>query len=168
LEATPCGLGKFRLVGADVAFNVKDVPARLKPKPPLLGTHWSKKLVEHMPEYGRAAKKYKPDAGKVKALAENGKEARVQIFFGTWCSFCTRFLPNTLKLEEELKKAGGKVTFEFHGLPPPPAAWSTREALQMRVRRLPTGLVFVDGKMIGRLEGNEWIRPEASLSRVIK
>ena len=167
-DAAPCGLGKFRLVGTDVVFEVKDKKARLKQKPPLLGTHWSSKVIEHSPEYGRAAKKYKPDAAKMKTLAGTKKEARIQIFFGTWCTFCNRFLPNTFKVEEELKKTDAKVTFEFHGLPPPPAAWSTKEALQMRVRRLPTGLIFVDGKMIGRLEGNDWIKPEASLSRVLR
>ena len=167
-DAAPCGLGKFRLVGTDVVFRVKNKPARLKQKPPLLGTHWSSKVVEHSPEYGRAAKKYRPDAAKMKTLAATKKEARIQIFFGTWCTFCNRFLPNTFKVEEELKKTDAKVTFEFHGLPPPPAAWSTKEALQMRVRRLPTGLIFVDGKMVGRLEGNDWIKPEASLSRVLR
>ena len=95
-------------------------------------------------------------------------EARVQIFFGTWCSFCNKFLPNTLKVEEELKKSGTKITFEFHGLPPPPAAWVTKEATKMRVKRLPTGLIFVNGKQVGRLEGNDWIKPEKSLSRIIK
>jgi hypothetical protein len=167
-DADPCGLGKFNFVGKDVAFTVKAKKVRLKLKPPLLGTHWSKKLVEHMPEYGRAAARYKPDPAKVEALAKVDEETRVQIFFGTWCSFCTKFLPNTLALERELKKAGGKITFEFHGLPPPPAAWSTKEALQMRVRRLPTGLIFSGRKLIGRLEGNDWIKPEASLARVIK
>jgi len=163
-----CDHGAFRLVGRDVAFKVDGQDARLKPRPHLTGTHWSKKIVEHSPEYARAAQAYRPDAAKMKILADSGMEARVQIFFGTWCSFCNKFLPNTLKVEEELKKAGTKITFEFHGLPPPPAAWVTKEATKMRVKRLPTGLVFVDGKQIGRLEGNDWIKPERSLTRIIK
>ena len=160
--------GPFRLVGTDVTFRVGAQAARLKPRPPLTGTHWSKKLVEHSPEYGRAAERYRPDPTQLKVLADSGMEARVQIFFGTWCSFCNKFLPNTLKVEEELKEAGTKIRFEFHGLPPPPAAWVTKEATRMRVKRLPTGFIFVDGKQIGRLEGNDWIKPERSLSRIIK
>ena len=160
--------GTFKLIGGDVVFEVGDLKARLKPRPPLTGTHWSKKIVEHSPEYGRAAKVYRPDPAKMKILAGSEMEARVQIFFGTWCSFCNKFLPNTLKVEEELKKDGTKITFEFHGLPPPPAAWVTKEATQMRVKRLPTGLIFVDGKQVGRLEGNDWIKPERALSRYLK
>jgi hypothetical protein len=37
----------------------------------------------------------------------------------------------------------------------------------MGVKKLPTGFIFVDNKLIGRLEGNDWIRPEVSLSRII-
>ena len=167
VDASPCNLGKFSLQGADVVFEVKGKPARLKQKPPLIGTHWSETLLEHTPEYGRAAQKYAPGEAPMKILKEAGTEARIQIFFGSWCTFCNRFLPNTIKVEEELKKAGSKLTFEFHGLPPPPAAWSTKEALRMRVRRLPTGLIFIDGKLAGRLEGNDWIKPEVSLARII-
>ncbi len=167
-DATRCDHGRFRLLGTDVAFKVPEIDTRLKLRPPLTGTHWSKKVVEHSPEYGRAAQAYKPDPAKMKLLAESDVEARVQIFFGTWCAFCNKFLPNTLKVEEELKKKGTRITFEFHGPPPPPAAWVTKEATMMRVKRLPTGLIFVDGKKIGRLEGNDWIKPERSLSRILK
>ena len=167
-DATTCDHGAFRLVGTDVVFKVQESDARLKPRPPLTGTHWSKKIVEHSPEYARAAKTYRPDPAQMKVLADSEMEARVQIFFGTWCSFCNKFLPNTLKVEEELKKSGTRITFEFHGLPPPPAAWVTKEATKMRVKRLPTGLIFVDGRQVGRLEGNDWIKPERSLSRFLK
>lgn len=160
--------GPFKLMGTDVTFKVEDLEVRLKPRPPLTGTHWSKKIVEHSPEYARAAKVYRPDPAKMKILADSEMEARVQIFFGTWCTFCNKFLPNTLKVEEELKKEGTKIRFEFHGLPPPPAAWVTKEATQMRVKRLPTGLIFVGGKQVGRLEGNDWIKPERALSRYLK
>lgn len=168
IDATPCRLGKFRLEGADVVFCVGKMPARLQPKPPLIGTHGSSELVEHSPEYARAAKLYEPDPAKMEILVGSKMEARIQIFYGTWCSFCNRFLPNTMKVEEELKKKGTKLTFEFHGLPRPPAAWATKEATKMRVRRLPTGFVFVEGRQIGVIEGNDWIRPEVSLSRIIR
>jgi len=167
-DAQTCDHGRFALRGADVAFKVGEDEVRLKPRPPLTGTYWSDKILEHSPEYARAAKAYHPDPDKMQVLADSKMEARVQIFFGTWCSFCNRFLPNTLKVEEELKKRGTRITFEFHGLPPPPAAWVTKEATQMRVKRLPTGLIFVDGKQIGRLEGNDWIKPERSLATIIK
>ncbi len=168
VDATPCRLGKFRLEGADVVFRVKDATARLTPKPPLIGTHWSAQVLEHSPEYGQAAKVYRPDMASVEALANSKAEARVQIFFGTWCSFCNRFLPNTLKLEEELKKRGSSISFEFHGLPAPPAAWVTPEATRYQVTKLPTGFVFVNDRQVGRLEGNDWIRPEVALARVLR
>ena len=167
-DATPCELGKYWLEGAHVVFRVKDNTVRLKPKPPLVGSFWSDKLIKHSPEYARAAKSYRPDPTGLATLAGFQGKARVQIFFGTWCTFCNRFLPNTLKLEADLKKLNAGITFEFRGLPSPPAAWVTPEAERYRIRKLPTGLIFVGERQVGRLEGNDWIRPEISLSRVLK
>lgn len=168
VDASPCELGKYLLEGAEVVFRVKDRTARLKPKPPLVGSFWSKSLTDHSPEYARAARKYRPDAASFAALANFEGEARIQIFFGTWCTFCNRFLPNTLKLEQDLKSKESGIKFEFRGLPQPPAAWVTPEAQQYRIRKLPTGLIFLNGRQIGRIEGNDWIRPEVSLARILK
>ena len=168
VDATPCRLGRFRLEGADVVFRVNDKTARLTPKPPLIGTHWSAKVVDHSPEYLQGAKTYRPDMARIENLAQVKGTPRVQIFFGTWCSFCNRFLPNTLKIEEELKKRGSGISFEFHGLPAPPAAWVTPEATRYQVTKLPTGFVFVDDRQVGKIVGNEWIRPEVSLSRILR
>ncbi len=165
-EAMPCGLGRFRLEGADVVFDVGDIPARLKPKPPLLGGHRRDALLEHSPEYARGAKAYKPDMDVIEQMKKANKKARIQIFFGSWCSFCARFVPHILRVEEELQ--GTDLSFEYFGLEPPPAAWVGETATKMGIKRLPTGIIFVDDKEIGRIIGTEWIRPEVALARFLR
>jgi len=166
-STTPCSLGRYRLEGPDVVFKVGKVRARLEPKPPLLGGHLAAALIEHTPEYLRAAKVYKPDPKLMKELEASKKKARIQIFFGSWCSFCSRFLPNVLKVER-LLKGKTKLHFEYFGLQPPPAAWVSPTATKMGVKKLPTGIIFIDGKEVGRIIGTEWIRPERYLVKYLK
>lgn len=160
-DVVPCSLGSFRIEGPDVAFKVGDVRARLVPKPPLKGRHGVAALVQHTPEYARAAKAYKPDPESLRILKATGKRAKVVLFFGSWCTFCNRFLPNTMRVEEAMKDTA--VKFEYVGLPPPPAAWVSEDASRNGVKKLITGVIYVDGREVGRLVGEPWIRPERSL-----
>ncbi|MFV1959275.1 MAG: thioredoxin family protein [Planctomycetota bacterium] len=166
-NTTPCSLGRYRLEGPDVVFRVGKIRARLKPKPPLLGGHLAAALIEHTPEYLRDGRAYKPDPKLMKVLEASKKEARIQIFFGSWCSFCSRFLPNVLKVER-LLKGKTKLHFEYFGLQPPPAAWVSPTATKMGIRKLPTGIIFIDDKEVGRIVGTEWIRPERYLVKYLK
>ncbi len=160
-DVVPCSLGSFRIEGPDVAFKVGDLQARLRPKPPLEGRHPAAELVQHTPEYARAAKAYKPDPATMRVLKGTSKKAKVVLFFGSWCTFCNRFLPNAMRVEEEMKDT--TVEFEYVGLPPPPAAWVSEDASQNNVKKLITGLIYIDGREVGRLVGEPWIRPERSL-----
>ena len=160
-DVVPCSLGSFQIEGPDVAFKVGTTQARLKPKPPILGRHGVEDLIQHTPEYGRAAKAYEPDPEAIRLLKSTNKNAKVLLFFGSWCSFCNRFLPNAVRLEEEMKDTA--VEFEYLGLPPPPAAWVSEEASQNNVKKLITGIIYIDGREVGRLVGEPWIRPERAL-----
>lgn len=161
-----CDLGPYRLEGGHVLFAVGARAARLKPTPPLVGRHTAASLLRHTPEYARAAKAYQPDAAAVAALRARGRPAQVEVYFGSWCSFCTRFLPGVLRVEQEL--AGSGIEFVYQGLPPPPAAWMTPEAVRHRVKKLITGIVLVDGREVARIVGNGWIVPEKALVETLR
>lgn len=165
-DVTPCSLGRFRLEGANVIFPVGDVEARLEPKPPLEGAHRRDAVLEHSPEYERAAKAYVPDAEAMDVLKQSARKARIQIFFGTWCTFCNRFIPCVLRVEEGLAET--ELAFEYYGLPAPPAAWVSEASTRMGVKRLPTGIIFIDDKEVGRVIGTEWVRPEKALLRYLR
>ena len=164
--AQPCALGKFTLEGSDVVFKIGDDEVRLRLKPWLDGGARREQVIKHTPEYGRAAKAYRPDPATIELIKNANTEARIQIFFGTWCTFCNRFIPHALKVEQEL--SGTKLSFEYFGLPPPPAAWVCETATKMGITKLPTGIIFIGDKEVGRVIGTDWIRPEQSLVKHLR
>lgn len=146
-----------------LTFNVKGKPAKLKPKPYLLGLHNGEDLKNYKPEYSREAETYGPVPASLQALKAQGRETRVRVYFGSWCPACTRLVPKILRVADEVQ--GSKIDFEYYGLPRP--LTDDPEAGRMKIHGVPTAIVFVDGKEVGRLTGNQWTNPEISLTRLL-
>ena len=162
-DATFDYLGTFRVAGTELAFDVKGRSARLKPRPALLGFQEPEALRSYKPEYDRLASSYDPSSRHLQALKALGSEARVLIYFGTWCPTCGRLVPRVLRLSEEL--AGSKLDIDYYGLPhqmsDDPA--TDRDG----IHGVPTGIVYVGGKEIARLGVQELNAPEAALVRIL-
>ena len=158
-------LGKFRTVGASVAFTHDGRQVSLDPKPPLLGLHGGSELRGHDPAYERGAADYEVGATSVASLRAAGAPVTVRVFFGSWCQFCKQYVPRLLALEEQL--AGSTVAFEYYGLPSPPAAWKDPEAVRLKVGSVPTAIIYINGKAVGRVAGGDWSAPEVEIARVV-
>ena len=158
-------VGCLRIEGMDVAFEVGEQPARLKPKPPLTGKRTADEVREHSPEMAREGASYKPDSEAVRWLAERPEPTRLQVFFGNWCALCHRVVPRLLKLEEALRES--KFRIEFYGLPKPPAAWKDPVYVKTGLKALPTGLVLVDDEEVARITAHQWSRPERTLKKLL-
>ncbi|MEM7584600.1 MAG: thioredoxin family protein [Acidobacteriota bacterium] len=156
-------LGKFNLSGQEVQFKVKGQDAKLHPKPPLLGEHRAETLRSYKPEYGMLADEYTPTAPALAALKAQQDDVRVRIYFGTWCSVCSRLVPRIIKVADELD--GSKVSFEYYGLPS--QLDSDPEAKKAKVSGVPTAVVYVGGKEVGRLSGGDLNAPEKAISKTV-
>jgi thiol-disulfide isomerase/thioredoxin len=154
--------GKFQLDGEKISFTSEGKPASLNPNPPLLGLKKNADLKAHNPEYARTAQRYAPNAVAVAALKNQAQSVTVRVFFGSWCPHCRQHVPLLLKVEDQL--VGSKIHFEYYGLP---RDFKDPEAKRMNIKGVPTGLVYVNGREAGRLEGNDWVAPEASLCRLL-
>ncbi len=155
--------GAFRLDGESILFSAGGKEVRLKPRPWLLGAHSGAELGEHNPEYPRRASEYTPDAALVARLKANNQPVRVLTFFGSWCPHCKKHVPMLMKVAEEL--AGSKWQFDFYGLPSP--FTNEPEAVKYGIKGVPTAIVLVGGKEIGRLPNSGWLKPEAGLDSVL-
>ena len=156
-------LGGFRIANHEVIFQVKGQQARLRAKPPLLGEHHAETLRAYKPEYGRLADEYAPTAPAVAALRAQGREVRVRVYFGTWCPVCGRLVPRIIKVAESLE--GSKVSFEYHGLPQPMN--DDPETERFGIHGVPTAIVYVGDKEIGRLSGGDLDAPEKAISKLV-
>jgi thiol-disulfide isomerase/thioredoxin len=90
---------------------------------------------------------------------------KVRVFFGSWCPVCKQRVPYLLAVEEALE--GSRVAFEYLGLPLAPAAWKDPEVVRLKVTTVPTAIILVDGKAVGRLVNQDWSTPEVELARIV-
>ncbi len=156
-------LGAFRIAGQEIVFKVKDQDAKLKAKPPLLGSQDAEALRGYKPEYAQLADEYTPEARYLGNLRSQESPVRVRVYFGTWCPVCGRLVPRLLRLENELE--GSRVHFEYYGLPQPMSddPVTKREDLH----GVPTAIVYVGDKEVGRLTGGDLNAPEKSITRLV-
>jgi thiol-disulfide isomerase/thioredoxin len=155
--------GQFKLEGDKVVFTAEGRKGSLGPNPPLLGAQRAPALKNHSPEYVVTARNYKPNAPAVTALKKEAKPVKVKVFFGSWCPHCKQHLPYLLRVEDELK--GSKIQFEYYGLPQ--RFGNEPEAKKYGVDGVPLGIVFVNGKEVGRIRNNDWGSPETKLSAIL-
>jgi thiol-disulfide isomerase/thioredoxin len=155
--------GQFKLEGDKVVFTSDGRKGSLGPNPPLLGLQKAPALKNHSPEYVVSARGYKPNAQMLAALKKRAKPVKVKVFFGSWCPHCREHLPYLMRVEEELK--GAPIQFEYYGLPQ--RFSNDPEAKKYRVDGVPTGIVFVDGKEVGRISRADWESPETRLNSIL-
>lgn len=154
--------GKFTLAGERVDFTSEGRKLSLSPKPPLLGLRKAADLKAHTPDYVQSAKKYTPNAQSLAALKKQAAPVRVLVFFGSWCPHCKEVVPHLLRVEDELK--GSKIQFDYRGIP---RDFKDPEVSKLNIREVPTAIIYVNGKEVGRLVRNDWNTPEVILSKVL-
>jgi len=161
-DATFDRLSALQILGTEVVFEVKGKPAKLKPRPPLLGFKNGDDLKTYKPDYARLAKAYTPAPAQIEKLRA-ANQARVLVYFGTWCPTCGRLVPRVMKVDDEVR--GSKLEFQYYGLPRDFDHDTMAKADS--IHGVPTGIVYVDGREIGRLEAGDLNNPEASIARLL-
>ena len=164
-DAVLAPIGQFKMAGENVTFGYEGRRVSLNPRPPLTGLRKGAELKAHSPEYARSASAYQPNGAAIAALKKEPQPVTVRVFFGSWCPHCRQHVPLILRVEDELQ--GSKVKFEYFGLPRPPDAWQDPEAKRLKVGGVPTGIVFMNGKEVGRITGEGWNAPEVLLNKIV-
>jgi thiol-disulfide isomerase/thioredoxin len=158
-------IGKFQTQGENVSFTYDNRKVVLTVKPPLVGLQKAAALKGYSPGYVRIANAYKPNPMALADLKKESQPVTVRVLFGSWCPHCRMHLPYLLRVEDELK--GSKIKFEYFGLPRPPQAWEHPEVKRLGVNGVPTGIVYVGGKEVGRIIGEAWSTPEVILNKIL-
>jgi thiol-disulfide isomerase/thioredoxin len=158
-------LGGFRVTAdrTGVAFDVGGRQAVMKEKPPLLGAQDLEGMRSYSPNYLRTAEAYVPSGPILEKLRNEQRDVRISVFFGTWCPFCQQMVPRMMRVAGEL--GDSKIRVDFYGLPR--GISSDQEARRLEIHGVPTGIVFVDGKEVGRISGNSWKVPELALNSIL-
>ncbi|HYL06107.1 MAG TPA: thioredoxin family protein [Thermoanaerobaculia bacterium] len=155
--------GAIDLQDEEVHFKADGISAALVPTPPLLGLRRVDEVTAHNPEYLPRAASYNPNLQAVAALKREQRPVVVRIFYGSWCPHCREMVPHAIKLEQLLK--GAKIHFQYFGLPQ--RFGTDPPAVQNKIKAVPTGIVYINGKEIGRISDNAWIAPETTLTAIL-
>jgi thiol-disulfide isomerase/thioredoxin len=156
--------GKLRILASWIVFEVDGVEWTLKPKPWLLGVQDIPTLLRSNPEYRWRSGAYTPDKAVIDELGNHSKNVKVRVYFGTWCAFCKRYVPLMMKVASALE--GSPIAIEFYGLP---RGWSRHPvAGPLKITAVPTGIVYIGEKEVGRITGDKWQTPEATLKEVLE
>jgi thiol-disulfide isomerase/thioredoxin len=154
-------LGSFRLQGRDILIHVEGLIARLRPSTYALGPLNAEELLLHTPDYAPVAERYRPNKRDLQALIDCAIPTEVTIFFGTWCPTCKRLLPRVLKVDQAIEGSNVKIT--YYGLPKGRGMRSEPTARRNSVTRVPTGVIYVDGRRAGTISSRGLNRPETAL-----
>lgn len=163
-QASLASEGAWRMDGENIAFSVGGKSVRLKPRPWLLGSHTGAELLDHDPSYGQRAATYTPIADVLSRVRSAKGDVRVLAFFGSWCPHCKENLPSLLKLEQVLK--GSALRFDYYGVPTP--FGKEPEAARWGIKGVPTAVILVGGKEVGRITGTQWGSPESAIYEALK
>ncbi|HXO40358.1 MAG TPA: thioredoxin family protein [Thermoanaerobaculia bacterium] len=155
--------GALDIQDEGVRFKADGISAALVTTPPLLGLRRVDEVTAHNPEYVPRAASYTPNPQAVAALKKEQRPVIVRIFYGSWCPHCREIVPHVIKLEQLLR--GAKIRFEYFGLPP--NFGKEQPAIQNNIKAVPTGIVYLGGKEIGRVADNAWTSPETALAAIL-
>ena len=155
--------GRFRFEGGVVRFSVDDRQVEMREKPVLLGWQDAESIGAYGLLWARRAQAYRPQPAVVDGLRKYGSAAKLSVYFGSWCSHCQQKVPLVMRLAELLQ--GSRVEVDFYGLPR--MIRDDPIARTMNISAVPTGVVFVEGREVGRIEGDGWGAPEVALRRIL-
>ncbi len=155
---------KFQIFASWIVFPVEKKEWTLKERPWLLAVQNVKSMMNHNPEYVWRSEAYSPNTKAIEELKAESKNVQVRVFFGSWCAHCKRHVPHMLKVSTLLE--GSSIHIDYYGLP---RGWGTHPvAGPLKIRAVPTAVVSVDNKEIGRITGDQWLVPEVALQQLLQ
>jgi thiol-disulfide isomerase/thioredoxin len=156
--------GALEVAQTEGRFRIGGKAAAVRPLPWKIGPQRGADLLAADAGYRWRAGRFAPDAEALRALRDESRQVRVLTFFGTWCPHCREHLPYLLRSEQEL--AGARIRFEYHGLPSP--FTGEPEAAKWGVSGVPTTIVLVGGKEVGRIPNSGWTHPEVAVREILR
>lgn len=142
--------------------NVDGKTVALASRESLTGPHKASDLTAYDPAYARGADAYTPNDQLLASLKQEAKDVRVQVFFNSKCHVCKQMVPRIIKLDSVLDDS--IVHFDYYGVPD-----SFKDPLMKEkgIDGVPTGIVYVNGKEVGRIIGGEWKIPELAIKNTL-
>jgi thiol-disulfide isomerase/thioredoxin len=146
-------------------FDGETSTYRVQPEPPLVGDITYEKLRAAKPDYVFASKNHMPDPRAIAALSKVTTDTQIEVFFGSWCSHCQRWVPRLLRVIDDAKNP--HITVNVHAMSEDQS--QPEESIRKYdVSKTPTIVVVQNGAELGRIEEEPLVSMEADLVRILK
>jgi len=159
-DITPATVFSVSEEGASVNLDGKTLA--LAARKSLTGPHKASELTAYDPAYARGAAAYTPNDKLLADLRKEAKDIRIQVFFNSKCHVCKQMVPRIIKLDSVLDDS--VVHFDYYGVPD---SYDDPLMKEKGVKGVPTGIVYVDGKEVGRIVGGQWKIPELAIKNTL-
>lgn len=157
----------FSIDGPIIRCQAEDKDLRVLPvlnRPPAVGEMTLEGLISDRREYREAMKPYTPDPAAMRLLSSYGKPVDLEVFFGTWCSHCKKYVPRILRVVQD----AGNPNIRLKLIAVPKAFGDDEGPWQGKdLRVVPTVILRIDGKEITRLSTAETATPEVELFGIL-
>lgn len=154
--------GQFTAGDDGLRYQAGGQTVAVVPKASLTGPQTAASLQEYDASYRRSARAYSPNANLVSRLRGTDDDVRIRVFFNSKCSVCKQMVPRVIRVDQALD--GSKIDFDYYGVPD---SYDDPEYKRLDLHGVPTGIVYVNGKEIGRIVGGNWRSPELAISNML-
>jgi len=131
----------------------------------LVGSLTRQQILEKIPDWKPFVEAYSPDLGVIARLQTFPEEVRVEIFLGTWCPDCRQIVSAYFKIEDMAGNPLIKTT--LIGVPKDRPARAPYIAGR-DIERVPTFIVHLRGREVGRIVETPRVSVEADLWRILE
>jgi thiol-disulfide isomerase/thioredoxin len=114
----------------------------------LVGASDREAILRRNPAWEGTAAAYQPVPEAIEKLRSIGREVRIEVFFGSWCSDCAAHIPAFFKILDLVDSPLFQVSYT--GLPRDRDKRAPYCGGRV-VERIPTIIVYVDGREAGRI-----------------
>jgi thiol-disulfide isomerase/thioredoxin len=154
--------GAFQIEGEGIVFQADGHKYVLREKPALLDLRQASEMFQYSAQYGQLADAYEGSKAALDTLRKESRQVSVRVYFGSWCGFCQQYVPRMLRVGKELE--GSNIAIDYYGLP---QDFSDPITKRLKIDGVPTAIVYLEGKEVGRMRSDDWRAPEVSLVRLI-
>jgi hypothetical protein len=118
------------------------------PAEDLVGPVGREAILKHNPDWEGTAAAYQPVPDAIARLRTLGREVRIEVYFGSWCSDCAAHIPAFFKILDLVDSPLIKV--RYTGLPRDRDKRGPYTGGR-EIARIPTIIISVDGREAGRI-----------------
>ena len=156
----------FMVIGFSILICQERTPAENEKKTEIIyGKVTLAEVLDGSPDWRDKANEYMPQPSAIEFLVQIALPAKIEIYFGHWCSDSVNNVPKFLKIME--LAANPAFEMEFWSVEKMKKGEKRGPVNNRQLKAIPTFVVFVEGEEVGEIIENPIVSIEEDLVTII-